>query len=110
MNMNDLPIGTIFTSNNTRLIIVGFNQNNQGGYIVCPCSEREVDVKKLYILLPNQVDKVFSLGYVDNVLDNNLKQLDPFNNNVVPTSVNNTGSTGGGKYIFDENGVVIGEQ
>lgn len=114
MNMNNLPIGTIFVSNNTRLIIVGYNKNNQGGYIVCPCSENEVTTNKLYTLLSNQVEKVLSLGYVDNNINSN-NLINPFQNTVVPTQVpspanNQNTNQGTGKYIFDENGFVIGEQ
>lgn len=108
MNMNNLPVGTIFTSNNTRLIVVGYNSNVQGGYLVCPCSEKSIDTKTIYLLFSNQIEKVLCLGYVDNLLVINEKAPDPFNNNVVPTTVNN--GTTSGKYIFDENGVVIGEQ
>lgn len=112
MNMNLLPVGTIFLSNNTRLIIVGYNQNGQDGYIVCPCTERNINTKTLYILLPNQIEKVLSLGYVDNVVESRIKTFDLFNNNIVPTSVTdiNNQASGTGKYIFDKNGFVIGEQ
>lgn len=107
MNMNNLPVGTIIMSNNTRLIVIGYNQN---GYLVCPCSEKSVDTKTIYMLLSNQIEKVLSLGYVDNVVESGVKAPDPFNNNVVPTTVSNTSTIGSGKYIFDENGFIIGEQ
>lgn len=116
MNINNLPIGTIFISNNTRLMIVGYNKNNQGGYLVCACNENEVITTKLYTLLANQIEKVLSLGYVDILENNNNVFTNPFKNNVVPTQIpnqnNQTNNTnqGTGKFIFDENGFVIGEQ
>ena len=88
MNMSNLPVGTIFMSNNTRLIVVGYNKNNQGGYIVCPCSESEVLTNKLYSLLSNQIEKVLSLGYVDNNINEIINNsINPFENNIVPTKV-----------------------
>lgn len=110
--MNNLPVGTIFTSNNTRLIIIKSNQN---GYIVAPCSEQEITTNKLYTIMPNQIEKLLSLGYVD-LNNNNQNIIQPFSNNVVPTSINvnqnnqPNNTTQSGKYIFDENGSVIGEQ
>ena len=111
--MNNLPIGTIFISNNTRLIII---KNHKNGYIVCPCSEKEITTNKLYLIAPNQIEKILSLGYVD--LNNHEQNvIQPFSNNVVPTDINvnsnqniNQKAPSTGKYIFDENGFVIGEQ
>lgn len=110
--MNNLPVGTIFTSNNIRLIIIKSSQN---GYIVAPCSEQEITTNKLYTIMPNQIEKLLSLGYVD-LNNNNQNILQPFSNNVVPTNINvnqnnqPNNTTQSGKYIFDENGFVIGEQ
>ena len=111
--MNNLPVGTIFTSNNIRLIIIKSSQN---GYIVAPCSEQEITTNKLYTIMPNQIEKLLSLGYVD-LNNNNQNILQPFSNNVVPTNINvnqnnqpNNNTTKSGKYIFDQYGFVIGEQ
>lgn len=86
--MNNLPVGTIFISNNTRLIIVKGNKN---GYIVCPCSKTEITTNKLYTITSSQIEKVLSLGYVDlNNNNNNQNILQPFSNNIVPTNINRT--------------------
>lgn len=120
-----LTIGSIIVSNNTRLIIVGYDKNNPNNYVVCSCNNTAVMMSQLFLLSPNQIEKVLSLGYVDIVsngnsytstttsvaVDNKANLSDPFNNTVIPTPVpsseNNNQKKGG--FIFDENGFVIGE-
>ena len=96
--MNNLPIGSIVLSNNTRLMIVGYHKNDLNNYLVCICNKTEVITNKIFILNNNQIEKVLSLGYVD-IAEENI----PFSNTVVPTNIPNN------KYIFDDNGVIIGE-
>lgn len=100
--MNNLPVGTILISNNTRLIITGYNSN---GYLVCVCNEQGVMTNKTYVLQSNQIEKVLSLGYVENIKDD-VNVIEPFSNNVVSTPINNESS---GQYKFDANGFVISE-
>lgn len=102
MNIKNLPIGSIVLSNNTRLIIVGYNKNDLNSYLVCTCNKSEVIINKIYILNSNQIEKVLSLGYVDLEMEN-IKEDNPFSNKVVPTNISNN------KYVFDANGYVIGE-
>lgn len=99
MNTNNLPIGSMVISNNTRLIITGYGKNDS--YLVCVCNKGEVITNKTYILNNNQIEKVLCLGYVD-IDEENIKENNPFSNTVVPTSIPNN------KYIFDSNGIVIG--
>lgn len=101
MDKFNLPIGSIVISNNTRLLIVGFN-NNSNSYLVCVCDKDKVNVNKLYGLNSDQIEKVLSLGYVD-IVNNEGKINSPFSNTVNPTTINK------GRYIFDSNGIVIGE-
>ena len=92
MDKFNLPIGSIVISNNTRLLIVGFN-NNSNSYLVCVCDKDKVNVNKLYGLNSDQIEKVLILGYVD-IVNNEGKINSPFSNTVNPTTINN------GKYIF----------
>lgn len=96
--INRLTIGSIFVYNNTRLIVVGYNKDNN--YIVCICDDKCVLTNKLYLILANQIDKVLCLGYVDNKEDN---EMEKFNNSVNATNISS-------KYLFDQNGFVIGEK
>lgn len=97
MNLQKLPIGTIIISNNTRLIIVGYNQNQPNNYLVSVCNDKEIVTTKVYTLPNEQIEKVISLGYVDII-----------NNPIVNTN-NQKQTASKDKFIFDENGFVIGE-
>lgn len=107
MNLQKLPIGTIIVSNNTRLIITGYNNAQQDSYLVCVCNNNGITTNKAYGLLSSQIEKVLSLGYVE---------LDGVTNNkvaipqvVAPTPAPAPAPTGTGKFVFDANGFVIGE-
>ena len=97
MNLQKLPIGTMIISNNTRLIIVGYNQNQPNNYLVVVCNDKEIVTNKVYTLPNEQIEKVISLGYVD------------INTNQTVNTNNQEQTTSKGKFIFDENGFVIGE-
>ena len=87
MDKFNLPIGSIVISNNTRLLIVGFN-NNSNSYLVCVCDKDKVNVNKLYGLNSVQIEKVLSLGYVD-LNNNNIPKPLPVNNPAsnIPTDI-----------------------
>lgn len=91
MDINKLPVGTIFMSKNVRLMIVSKNKNTINNYIVCMCTKDEVITNKLYSINADEIENILSLGYVD------------INNEVIKPKKNS-------KYRFDANGIVISDQ
>lgn len=106
MNLQKLPIGTIAVANNTRIIIVGYNKNEPNSYIICTCNEQEIATKNLYTLPHQQIEKVLSLGYVESNGNTNINNNSNTNGVVANPQANPNAKS---KYIFDQNGFVIGE-
>lgn len=91
MDINKLPVGTIFMSKNVRLMIVSKNKNIDNNYIVCTCNKDEIITNKLYSINATEIENILSLGYVD------------INNQVIKPKKTS-------KYRFDANGIVISDQ
>lgn len=92
--MNRMPIGTIFMSQNTRLIVVGYYNNIN--YLACICDDNNVFINRAFIVTGSQVEKVLSYGYSisnNNITRNNVNNNGSIvnsNNGVINSSVNNS--------------------